>query len=177
MGTFSRRALISHHEAGHAVVGHHQGLTFGVIYIGDAGGQVLFDAQWDAEAVVRDPDLLDRYGLMLLASFYVEQRCVGELVGAGWDIGILRRMVLAAAERGVEPRADLWRRAERQVRGSWEDIAALATELLESSTPVADPAGVLGAYPELGSSVDELAGARALAVIGRSTMRPVARAG
>jgi hypothetical protein len=71
------RRVIAYHEAGHAVVGHRAGLTFGTIHLGDVGGQVLFDAQWGAERVVRDPDPLDRHGLMLLASAYVEQRCVG----------------------------------------------------------------------------------------------------
>jgi len=34
-------------EAGHAAVGHSQGLTFGVIYVGDASGQIVFAEQWD----------------------------------------------------------------------------------------------------------------------------------
>jgi hypothetical protein len=137
---------------------------------------VLFDAQWDPEAVVRDAGLLDRYGLMLLASAYVERRCVGELVGAEWDIATTQRMIGAAEQRGVEPRPDLWRRAEREVAERWADIGALATELVHRSTPVGDLAAVLAAYPDLGSAVDEVTGARALDVIGRPRARPIARA-
>jgi hypothetical protein len=167
MNELSRRGLIAHHEAGHAVVGHHQGLTFGVIYLGDLGGQVLFDAQWDAEVVVRDPDLLDRYAMMLVASAHVERRCVGKLVGAEWDVATMRRMVGAAEQRGVTPRPELWRRAQREVHDRWPEICALATEIDRESRPSADLAGVLVAYPELGSRVDELSGAHALDVIHR----------
>src|SRR5688500_9794352 len=158
MNGLSRRGLIAHHEAGHLVVGHHHGLPFGVIYLGDLGGQVLFDAQWDAAVVVRDPALLDRYGLLLVASACVEHRCVGKLVGAEWDVATMRRMMRAAEQRGVVPRPDLWRRAQREVHDRWAEIFALATELDRGSRPVADLAGVLAAYPELGSRVDELTG-------------------
>jgi hypothetical protein len=172
--TLARRDLIAYHEAGHAVVGHHQGLTFGVIYIGDVGGEVLFDAQWSADEVLGNADLLDRYDLMLLASAYVEQRCLGTVVGADSDIDTLERMIEVAEERGVEPRADLWRRAEQQVAEHWGEIDALAGELIHRSTPVADLADVLGSYPDLGSSVDELTGARARDVLVRT---PSARPG
>ena|SRR5579884_1586241 len=161
----ARRELIAYHEAGHAVVGHHQGLTFGVVYVGDVGGQVLFDAQWKAEDVLHDPDLLDRYGLMLLAPVYVEQRRRSGVLGAGSDVATLARMIGVAERTGVEPRADVWERAERQVAERWDDIEALADELIHRSSPVEDLAAVLASYPELGRSVDELMGARALEVL------------
>jgi hypothetical protein len=123
------RPLIAHHEAAHAVVGLHQGLTFSAIYVGDAGGQVLFDPQWPAEEVVRDPALLDRYGLMLLAAAFAEQRWAGRVVGVEHDIEVLERMLDEARIRGTVPRPDLWRRTETQVAEQWTAIAGLADEL------------------------------------------------
>src|SRR4029079_6434810 len=110
-------------------VGHGQGLTFSAIYIGDAGGQVLFEAQWPAGEVVRNPALLDRSGLMLLRAAYAEHRWVGRVVGVEEDIEILERMLDEARIRGTVPWPDLWHRAERQVADQWAAIAALADEL------------------------------------------------
>src|SRR5687767_12599288 len=112
-GGCSARDQIAYHEAGHAAVGHSQGLTFGVIYIGDASGQVIFDDQWKREAVIRDAALLDRYGLMLLAGGYAEQRHSGVVVGAQLDVETLERMLGEASQRGTVSTADLCRRAER----------------------------------------------------------------
>jgi hypothetical protein len=166
------RAQIAYHEAGHAAVGHSQGLTFGAIYLGDASGQVLFDEQWAPEAVVRDPALLDRYGLMLLAGGYAEQRHAGRVLGAREDVAILRRMVREARRRGTEPRSDLWGRAEQQVGAHWPAIEALADELVRRSDPVADPAAVLAAYPHLGRAVDRTTGPRARRILDRFGDRP-----
>jgi hypothetical protein len=161
-----RRELIAYHEAAHAVVGHRQGLTFSAIYVGDAGGQVLFDRQWSPEEVVRDPALLDRYGLMLLAAAFAEQRHAGRVVGVEEDIEILERMLDAARIRGTAPRLDLWRRTEAQVAEQWPAIAALAEELVHRAGPPADVGEVLAAYPHLGSVVRETTGARARTIVG-----------
>ena len=141
--TGSARDLIAYHEAGHAAIGHGQGLTFGVIYVGDASGQVIFDAQWEREAVVRDADLLDRYGLMLLAGRHAEQRHSGEVLGAQQDDETLERMLREARAWGPLPRAALWQRAEQQVAEHWPGIEALADELSHWSGPVSDDADVL----------------------------------
>jgi hypothetical protein len=173
--TLARRELIAYHEAGHAVVGHHQGLTFGVIYIGDAGGQVLFDEQWTADEVLGDPQLLDRYGLMLLAAACAEERCVGSVVGAESDVDTIGRMIVVARERGTHPRVDSWRRAEEQVVEHWREIDLLAGELIHRSTPVADLAEVLANNPDLGSTVDELTGAQARGVLSRNPVAGIPR--
>lgn len=161
-----RRTLIAVHEAAHAVVGHSQGLTFGVIYIGDAGGQVVFDPQWEPEEVVRDPSLLDRYGLMLLAAAFAEQRHAGRVVGVEQDIETLERMLDEAWARGTAPRSDLWRRCEVQVTDQWPAILALADELIHRAERPADLKAVLATYPHLGSTVCETTGLRARALVG-----------
>jgi hypothetical protein len=161
-----RRELIAYHEAAHAVVGHRQGLTFSAIYVGDAGGQVLFDRQWSPEEVVRDPALLDRYGLMLLAAAYAEQRHAGRVVGVEQDIEILERMLDAARARGTAARPDLWRRTETQVAEQWPAIAALADELVHRSRQPTNVGEILAEYPHLGRAVRETTGARARKVVG-----------
>jgi hypothetical protein len=160
------RGLIAHHEAGHAAVGHGQGLTFNVIYVGDASGQVIFDEQWEREAVVRDAELLDRYGLMLLAGGHAEQRFAGGVLGAQMDAETLERMLREARTRGTLPRPGLWERAEREVAEHWAEIAALADELEHRSTPVADAVDVLARYPYLGRAVAETSGSRAREILG-----------
>ena len=160
-----RRFLVAYHEAGHAAVGHAQGLTFSVIYLGDAGGQVLFDLQWDPEEVVREPSLLDRYGLMLLAAAHAERRRAGRVLGALWDVETLRRMLGEARRRGTEPRSGLWARAGAQVAASWPAIEALADELVRRGAPVGDTAAVLAAYPHLGHTVTETSGPRARRIL------------
>jgi hypothetical protein len=168
------RAQIAYHEAGHAVVGLAQGLTFGVIYLGDASGQVIFDEQWHAEEVVRDPAVLDRYALMLLAGGYAEQRYANRVLGAQDDVGVLRRMTRAARRRGTAPRSDPWGRAAQQVDAHWPAIEALADELVRRSRPVDDPASVLAAYPHLGRTVDQTTGPRARRILSRlGASRPV----
>ena len=161
-----RRELIAFHEAAHAVVGHRQGLTFSVIYVGDAGGQVIFDEQWSPEQVVRDPSILDRYGLMLLAAAYAEQRFAGRVVGVEQDIEILERMLDEARLRGTAPRPDLWRRTETQVADHWSAIAALADELVHRAVRPVDLPEVLAAYPHLGSIARETTGTRARTIVG-----------
>jgi hypothetical protein len=161
----SARDLIAYHEAGHAAIGHSQGLTFGVIYIGDASGQVIFDDQWEREAVVQDADLLDRYGLMLLAGRHAEQRHSGAVVGALRDDETLERMLREARTWGTLPRAGLWRRAEEQVAAHWSGIEALADELSHWSAPVANDAEVLAELPYMGTTVAETGGARARAIL------------
>ena len=164
-GASPSRGLIAYHEAGHAAVGHHQGLIFAVIYVGDASGQVIFDEQWEREAVVRDAALLDRYGLMLLAGGHAEQRRVGGVFGARQDAETLERMLWEARQRGTLPVADLWRRAEELVAVQWPGIEALAEELLHRSVPLDDPADLLEIYPYLGSRIAETSGARARDVL------------
>jgi hypothetical protein len=159
------RTLIAHHEAGHAAVGHAQGLTFGVVYVGDASGQVIFDDQWEREIVVRDAALLDRYGLMLLAGGHAEQRFAGGVVGAQLDAETLERMLREARARGTLPRPGMWERAERQVAECWPAIQALADELERRSSPVASPAEVLARYPYLGGAVTETTGIRAREIL------------
>jgi hypothetical protein len=166
------RALVAYHEAGHAAIGHGQGLRFSVIYLGDASGQVLFDEQWDPEEVVRDAALLDRYGLMLLAGAYAEQRYADRVLGAQEDVATLRRMTREARQRGTEPRSDLWRRAEQQVDEHWPAIEALADELVRRSRPAGDPAEVLAAYPHLGRTVDQTTGRRARWILERFEGEP-----
>jgi hypothetical protein len=161
----SARDLIAYHEAGHAAIGHSQGLTFGVIYVGDASGQVIFDDQWEREAVVRDPGLLDRYGLMLLAGQHAEQRHSGGVLGAQQDDDTLERMLREARTWGTVPRADLWRRAEQQVAEHWSGIEALADELSHWSAQVPNDAHVLAQLPYLGTTVAETGGARARAIL------------
>lgn len=161
------RALIAHHEAGHAAIGHQQHLTFSVIYIGEAGGQVIFDEQWEREDIVRDPALLDRYGLMLLAAGFAEQRYAGGVVGAGDDVAILGRMQVEARSRGVQPLApDLWGRTDRQLDEVWPSIEALADELLQRSAPVANSSEILALYPHLGSDIRATSGERARQILG-----------
>lgn len=161
-----RRALIAVHEAAHAVVGHRQGLTFGVIYVGDAGGQVVFDPQWEPEEVVRDPSLLDRYALMLLAAAFAEQRHAGRVVGVEQDLEVLERMLDEARVRGTAPRPDLWRRTETQVADHWPAILALADELIHRAERPADLREVRAAYPHLGRTVRETTGPRARTLVG-----------
>jgi hypothetical protein len=167
------RDLIAYHEAGHAAIGHSQGLTFGVIYVGDASGQVIFDDQWEREAVVRDADLLDRYGLMLLAGGHAEQRLCGGVRGAQRDGETLERMLREARSWGTLPRAGLWRRAEEQVAEHWPGIEALADELSHWSAPVPNDAEVLVQLPYLGSTVAETGGARARAILDDAEARAV----
>ncbi|TAK24402.1 MAG: hypothetical protein EPO26_06145 [Chloroflexota bacterium] len=161
----SARGLIAFHEAGHAAVGHSLGLTFGVIYVGDASGQIIFDEQWDREMVVHDADLLDRYGLMLLAGGHAEQRYVGGVFGAQRDGEILERMLAEARRRGTMPIANLWQRAERQVAERWTAIEALADELENRGAPISNLAEVLTQYPYLGRIVAGTSGARARAIL------------
>src|SRR5687768_9312056 len=156
--TGSARDLIAYHEAGHAAIGHSQGLTFAVIYVGDVSGQVIFDEQWEREAVVREAELLDRYGLMLLAGGHAEQRYAGGVLGAQQDAETLERMLREARTRGTRPKPGLWERAERAVAEDWPAIAALADELAHRSSPVADAAVVRAQYPHLGRSVAETVG-------------------
>jgi hypothetical protein len=169
--TGSARDLIAYHEAGHAAIGHSQGLTFGVIYVGDASGQVIFDDQWEREAVVRDADLLDRYGLMLLAGGHAEQRHAGGVFGAEGDGETLESMLREARSWGTLPRAGLWERAAQQVGQHWPEIEALADELSHWSGPVADDADVLARYPYLGSTVAETGGARARTILDKAEAR------
>jgi hypothetical protein len=145
-----------------------------VIYLGDAGGQVLFDEQWDPEEVVRDAALLDRYGLMLLAGGYAERRYADRVLGAQEDAATLRRMTRAARRRGTQPRSGLWGRAAQQVGEHWAAIEALAQELVRRSRPAADPATVLAAYPHLGRAVEQTTGPRARRILDRfGASRPV----
>jgi hypothetical protein len=168
------RAVIACHEAGHAAVGHHAGLTFSAIYVGDASGQVVFDDQWDRETVVRDADLLDRYGLMLLAGGHAEQRGFGSVRGAGRDGEALTGMLRDARAYGTHPRPDLWRRSEQQVAEHWAGVAALADELELQGEPVADLASVVAEHPYLGEDVTATSGARARQILddGKDTPRP-----
>lgn len=159
------RDLIAYHEAGHAVVGHHQGLIFGIIYVGDVSGQVIFDEQWTRDAIMRDADLLDRYGLMLLAGGHAEQRHSGGVIGARQDDETLERMQREARHHGTLLTAALWQRAEEQVAEHWPAIEALADELAHWSAPVADSIEVLAKYPYLGSAVAATSGARARTII------------
>jgi hypothetical protein len=164
------RDLIAYHEAGHAAVGHHQGLALAVIYVGDASGQVIFDRQWGGEAVVRDADLLDRYGLMLLAGGLAEQRGFGGVRGAQQDAETLERMLREARRWGTLPRPGLWPRAEQQVAEHWAGVEALADELEHRGEPVADLAGVLAEHPHLGETVTGTSGARAKEILDRSAV-------
>jgi hypothetical protein len=161
------RDLIAYHEAAHAAIGHHQGLTFDVIYVGDASGQIIFDEQWEREAVVRDAALVDRYGLMLLAGGHAEQRHFGGVRGARQDDEILARMQWEARQRGTVLASQLWRRAEQQVAEQWAAIEALADELAHWSAPIADAEAVLAQYPYLGTIVAATSGIRARAVLNK----------
>jgi hypothetical protein len=155
-----RRDAIAYHEAGHAVIGHAQGLRFSRIYLGDAGGRVVFDDQWSEDAVLADPALLDRYALMLLAATSAELRHTGTVVGATGDIATLAWLLERARDRGTVPRDGRWRRADAEAAQHWPAIAAVADELAHRSRPAADPAAVLARYPDLGTTVDEVSGAR-----------------
>ncbi len=150
------RDIVAYHEAGHAVVGHFQGLQLGQIYIGDVSGQVIFDDQWSEDAVLRDPDILDRYALMLLAGAGAEWRQTGTARGATGDIAALSWLLSRARERGTAPRADRWRRAVTEVGRHWRAIQALADELKHRSASVEDPTTILAHYPHLGTVVKEL---------------------
>ena len=160
MSAVQARDTIAYHEAGHAVVGHAQGLSFSRIYLGDASGQVIFDDQWSEDAVLGDPDLLDRYAMMLLAATAAEWRQNGAVVGATGDLAALSWLLGRARERGTVPRPDRWRRAEAETARSWAAIELVAEELARRSTPVAEVADLLNRYPHLGTSVDELTGAQ-----------------
>jgi hypothetical protein len=159
--TGPRRDAIAYHEAGHAVVGHGQGLRFSRIYIGDAGGRVVFEDQWSEDAVLGDAELLDRYALMLLAATSAELRHTGTVVGATGDIAALTWLLRRARDRGTVPRRDRWRRADAEAARRWPAIAAVADELAHRSTPVANPASLLARHPDLGTAVDEVTGIRA----------------
>jgi hypothetical protein len=155
-----RRDTIAYHEAGHAVIGHAQGLRVSRIYVGDASGQVVFDEQWSEDAVLGDPDLLDRYALMLLAGASAEWRHTGAVAGSTGDVAALSRLLDRARERGTVPRPDRWRRADAETARHWPAIAAVADELVHRSTPAADLPALLARHPELGAAVDELTGAQ-----------------
>jgi hypothetical protein len=159
-GIGRRRDAIAYHEAGHAVVGHVQGLRVGRIYIGDASGHVVFDDQWSEDAVLGDPDVLDRYALMLLAGTSAEWRRAGMVVGATGDLAALTWLLRRAAERGTVPRPDRWRRADAEAARRWPAIEAVADELAHRGRPAANLPGLLARYPELGTAVDEVTGAR-----------------
>jgi hypothetical protein len=155
-----RRDAIAYHEAGHAVVGHAQGLRFSRIYVGNASGRVVFDKQWSEDAVLGDAELLDRYALMLLAATSAEFRHTGTVLGATGDIAALAWLLRRARDRGTVPRHDRWRRADAETARRWSAIAAVADELAYRSTPAANLATLLARYPDLGTTVDEVAGAR-----------------
>jgi len=155
-----RRDAIAYHEAGHAVVGHAQGLRFSRIYVGDASGRVVFDDQWSEDAVLGDAELLDRYALMLLAATSAEFRHTGTVVGATGDIVALTWLLRRAKDRGTVPRRDRWRRADAEAARHWPAIAAVADELAYRSTPAANLATLLARHPDLGTTVDEVTGAR-----------------
>jgi hypothetical protein len=155
-----RREAIAYHEAGHAVVGHSQGLRFSRIYLGNVSGQVVFDDQWNEDAVLADADLLDCYALMLLAATAAELRHSGTVVGATGDIAALNWLLCRARERGTVPRPDRWRRADAEAARHWPAIEAVADELIHRSTPVADLSTLLAQHPDLGSTVDEVSDAR-----------------
>jgi hypothetical protein len=167
-----RRDAIAYHEAGHAVVGHAQGLRFSRIYIGDAGGRVVFDHQWSEDTVLGDAELLDRYALMLLAATSAEFRHTGTVVGASGDIVALTWLLRRARERGAVPRSDRWRRADAEAVRHWPAITAVADELAYRSTPVADPATLLAQHPDLGAPVGEVTGARAQQLFERRQGQP-----
>ena len=133
-----RRDAIAYHEAGHAVVGHAQGLRFSRIYIGDTSGQVVFDQQWSEDAVLGDADVLDRYAMMLLAGTVAEWRRTGAVAGATGDVAALAWLLRGARERGTVPRLDRWRRADAETARLWPAIAAVADELAHRSRPVAN---------------------------------------
>jgi hypothetical protein len=158
-----RRDAIAYHEAGHAVVGHAQGLRFSRIYVGDASGRVVFDAQGSEDAVLGDAGLLDRYALMLLAATSAEFRHTGRVVGATGDMAALTWLLRRARERGTVARRDRWRRADAETARRWPAIAAVAHELAYRSTPAANLATLLARYPDLKTNVDEVTGARAAA--------------
>jgi hypothetical protein len=154
------RDAIAYHEAGHAVVGHAQGLRFSRVYVGDAGGRVVFDDQWSEEAVLGDAGLLDRYALMLLAATSAEVRHSGTVVGATGDIVALAWLLRRARERGTSPRPDRWRRADAEVGRHWPAIEAVADELTHRGTPAEDLSTLLRQDPHLGTTVSEVRGAR-----------------
>jgi hypothetical protein len=155
-----RRDAIAYHEAGHAVVGHAQGLRFSRIYLGDASGRVVFDDQWSEDTVLGDAELLDRYALMLLAATSAEFRHTGTVVGATGDMAALTWLLRRARDRGTVPRHDRWRRADAEAARHWPAIATVADELAHRSTPAANLATLLARHPDLGTTVDEVTGAR-----------------
>src|SRR5919201_355498 len=155
-----RRETMAYHEAGHAVVGHAQGLRFSRIYVGDSSGRVVFDDQWSEDAVLADAALLDRYALMLLAGTAAEWRRTGTVVGATGDVVALIWLLRRARDGGTVPRPDRWRRADAATARHWPAIVAVADELVHRSRPVADMATLLARHPELGTSVGEVTGAR-----------------
>ena len=154
------RESIAYHEAGHAVVGHAQGLRFSRIYLGAVGGQVIFDDQWSEGAVVADPDLLDRCALMLLAGAAAEWRHARTVPGAIGDVAALCWLLAGARRRGTVPRPARWRRAEAEVARHWPAIEAVVEELEHRSRPLRATATELAQYPHLGSVVAEVTGAR-----------------
>ena len=142
------------------MVGHTQGLRFSRIYVGDVGGRVDFDDQWSEDAVLGDAELLDRYALMLLAATSAEFRHTGTVVGATGDVAALAWLLRRARDRGTVPRRDRWRRADAETVRHWPTIAAVADELAYRSRPTANLATLLARHPDLGTTVDEVTGAR-----------------
>src|SRR5690349_13959666 len=100
-GIARRREAIAYHEAGHAVVGHAQGLRCSRIYVGDASGRFVFEEQWSEAAVLADAALLDRYALMLLAGTAAEWRRTGTVVGATGDLVALIWLLRRAGDGGT----------------------------------------------------------------------------
>jgi hypothetical protein len=156
-----RRDAIAYHEAGHAAVGHHYGLRVEHIYFGDLGGQVIFDDEWSDDAVLGDPDLLDRYVLMLLAGPCAEWRHTGTVEGATGDLAALTWLLRSARQHGTTPMSDRWRRTTTEVTRHWRGIAAVADELAHWSTSIEDPPALLVQQQHLGVGVREVTGDRA----------------
>lgn len=157
-----RDESVSFHEAGHAVVGHYHGLHPSHIYVGQTGGQVIFD---DAGTdVLLDRAVLDRYVLMLLAGPSAEWRRTGTIVGATGDLAALTWLLQSARARGTRPEGARWRRATAEVVRHWSTIEAIGDELVHRSVPVDEPV-IRDRYAYLGDSLRELTGARTLAII------------
>src|SRR5207244_1000445 len=110
-------------------------------------------------AVIGDPDLLDRYGLMLLAGAAAEWRHAGMVRGAIGDVAALCWLLAGARRCGTVPRPDRWRRAEAEVARHWRAIEAVAGELEHRSRPVTGATADLAQHLHLGSVVAEVTGA------------------